>query len=154
MKSYALSHLPVEVDYKKISHAPIHPFEFIQKAHHPSTGAVVLFSGEVRSNSTKEVDYLEYEVHETLAENIISEILADAKQKWNLPIALCVHRAGKVQVCESAVIVITASKHRKEAYEANQYIIHRVKHEAPIWKREFFKDGTSEWGHNCSCSTT
>jgi molybdopterin synthase catalytic subunit len=49
------------------------------------------------------------------------------------------------------VVVITASAHRGEAYEANQYIIHRIKHEATIWKCEYFSDGAKLWGGNCSC---
>jgi molybdopterin synthase catalytic subunit len=87
-----------------------------------------------------------------MAEKMISSIIADARLKFKLHGAICVHRIGKVEVCESAVVVITTSSHREEAYAANRYIIDRVKHEAPIWKKEIFSDGTAEWGHNCSCS--
>jgi molybdopterin synthase catalytic subunit len=55
---------------------------------------------------------------------------------------------GRVAVGETAVVVVTASAHRGEAYAANQYIIDRIKREAPIWKREYFTDGASEWGSN------
>ncbi|RYY21810.1 MAG: molybdenum cofactor biosynthesis protein MoaE, partial [Sphingobacteriaceae bacterium] len=68
-----------------------------------------------------------------------------------LKIALAQHRTGKVGVMESAVVVITASPHRAEAYSANRYIIDRIKHESPIWKCEYFKDGSKEWGGNCNC---
>ena len=57
----------------------------------------------------------------------------------------------KVPVGESAVVVITASSHRKEAYTANRFIIDRIKHEVPIWKCEIFQDGSREWGNNCNC---
>ena len=148
-----LSPHPAVVNEQHISDSVIIPHELLKDYHHPEAGAIVLFSGEVRTDAKKEVQYLDYEVHNLLAEYMIHDILLDAIAKWNLKLALCVHRSGRVEVSESAVVVITASRHRKEAYEANQYIIQRVKHEVPIWKREYFSDGTSEWGHNCSCST-
>ncbi|ABG58596.1 molybdenum cofactor biosynthesis protein MoaE [Cytophaga hutchinsonii] len=154
MKTYSLSHPQAVVNDIHISAAEISPADLLKEYHHPEAGAIVLFSGEVRTDSAKEVLYLDYEVHTSLAEHMIHEILLEAAAKWNLKMALCVHRSGSVDVSGAAVVVITASRHRKEAYEANQYIINRVKHEAPIWKREYFADGTSEWGHNCSCSTT
>jgi molybdopterin synthase catalytic subunit len=124
----------------------------LKDAHHPAAGAVVLFSGEVRdNNSGKKVEYLEYEAQIPMASTMISRILAEAKEKWNLNIALAQHRIGKVLLCESAVVVITASAHRSEAYAANRHIIDRIKHEVPIWKCEYFADGTKEWGGNCNC---
>jgi molybdopterin synthase catalytic subunit len=121
-------------------------------AHHPGAGAVVLFSGEVReSNQGRAVAFLEYEAAVPLAEKMIEEILAAAREKWGLHIALARHRVGRVDIGDTAVVVITASAHRSEAYAANRYIIDRIKHEAPIWKCERFADGTKEWGNNCNC---
>jgi molybdopterin synthase catalytic subunit len=154
MTTYSLSHPQVVVNNKHISSVDISPVDLLKDYHHPEAGAIVLFSGEVRTDTKKEVVYLDYEVHESLAEKMIHDILVEASAKWNLKMALCIHRSGRVNVSGAAVVVITASRHRKEAYEANQYIIHRVKHEAPIWKREYFADGTNEWGHNCACSTS
>ena len=122
------------------------------QSHNQYSGAIVLFSGEVRSlNKGRDVLYLEYEAYKPMAEKMIREILQEAKEKWNLNTALCVHRVGSVDICDCAVVVITASPHRSQAYEANQHIINRVKNEVPIWKHEFFADGTSEWGNNCDC---
>lgn len=121
-------------------------------SHHQKCGAVVLFSGEVRNNNIdKEVQHLEFECFIPMANAMIQDILDFAKLNWKLEIAICQHRIGKVEISESAVCVITSSKHRKEAYEANQYIMERVKHEVPIWKKEYFLDGTYEWGNNCNC---
>jgi molybdopterin synthase catalytic subunit len=111
-----------------------------------------LFSGEVRNHSKgKAVTHLEYEAHASMADKMIREVVEAAKEKFNLHHAVCIHRVGKVAVCETAIVVVTASSHREEAYAANRFIIEKVKHEAPIWKNEFFEDGTSEWGGNCSC---
>ena len=122
-------------------------------AHHPAAGAVVLFSGEVRDNNKgREVAHLEYECYDALAIKMVGEILAEAKERWHLQLALAQHRKGRVNVGESAVVVITACVHRREAYEANRHIIDRIKHEVPIWKCEYFTDGAHEWGNNCNCA--
>ena len=68
-----------------------------------------------------------------------------AREKYSLQVAVARHRTGRVAVSETAVVVVTTSAHRGEAYAANQYIIDRIKREAPIWKREYFTDGASEW---------
>jgi molybdopterin synthase catalytic subunit len=121
-------------------------------AHHPGAGAVVLFSGEVRDNNRgRAVAFLEYEAYAPLAEKMIREIIAIAREKWSLKIAIARHRTGKVTIGDTAVVVITASAHRSEAYAANRYIIDRIKHEAPIWKCEHYADGAHEWGNNCNC---
>jgi molybdopterin synthase catalytic subunit len=121
-------------------------------AHHPKAGAIVLFSGETRDSSHgKTVDYLDYEAQDAMANKMIAEILTEARSKWQLNIAIAVHRTGKVAVSETAVVVITACAHRSEAYAANRFIIDKIKHEVPIWKCEYFTDGSKEWGGNCSC---
>ncbi len=135
-----------------ISAEPLDLVGLLAKSHHPEAGAIVLFSGEVRDNDPQtDVDYLEYEAQEIMAAKSIRQILDDACVKFPLKIALAQHRIGKVGISESAVVVITASPHRAEAYSANRYITDRIKHESPIWKCEYFKDGTKEWGGNCNC---
>ncbi len=147
-----LSPLQAEVKFPLIVTGPIDMVALLQHAHHPKAGGIVLFSGEVRNfHADKNVTHLEYEAFVPMAENMIREITATAIEKWGLHSAICVHRIGRVDICESAVVVITAHSHRKESYEANKYIIDRVKHEAPIWKREFYEDGTSFWGGDCHC---
>jgi len=122
----------------------------MQQAHHPNAGGIVLFSGDVRNhNNGKSVLYLEYEAYVPMAEKTIQEIVQSAIQQWNLHYAIAVHRIGTLEISESAVVVVTSHSHRKEAYEANQYIMDRIKNEAPIWKCEHYTDGTYVWGKNC-----
>ncbi len=131
---------------------PIDLVGLLAAGHHPAAGAVVLFSGEVReTNLGRPVAYLEYEAHVLLAEKMILEILSQATMKWELSVAIAQHRIGRVEIGETAVVVITASPHRSEAYAANQHIIDRIKHEAPIWKCEHYLDGSKKWGNNCNC---
>lgn len=147
------SSLPaVEVNNLYICEQALDLVGLLQRCHHPEAGALVLFSGEVRNhNAGRAVEYLEYEAHISMASKMIAEILEEAKQKWKLNIAVAQHRVGRVSVTESAVVVITASAHRSEAYAANRHIIDRIKHEVPIWKCEHFSDGTHQWGGNCNC---
>ena len=143
---------PPAVEVKHLTSGPIDLAGLLAISHHPNAGAVVLFSGDVRDNNlNKSVSYLEYEAHEFIASKLIGEILEEARAKWHLNIAIAQHRIGKVGVSEAAVVVITATPHRREAYEANRHIIDRIKHEVPIWKCEYFEDGTSLWGGNCNC---
>jgi len=141
-----------ESNQEVITAEPLDIVALLSNAHHPAAGAIVLFSGEVRDhNKGKEVAYLEYEAYPPLAVKMIHEILAEAREKWGLQLAIAQHRTGRLDVGGSAVAVITAAAHRREAYEANQHIIHRIKHEVPIWKCEYFSDGTHQWGNNCNC---
>jgi molybdopterin synthase catalytic subunit len=140
-------------DLSHMSPDPIDIAGLISRSHHPGAGALVLFSGEVRdSNAGKHVTYLEYEAYVSMASKMITSILNEARSKWSLKTAIASHRIGKVEVGESAVVVITSSAHRKEAYMANKFIIDKIKHEVPIWKCEYFADGTKEWGGNCNCN--
>lgn len=135
-----------------ISEIPLDIIGLLNESHHPAAGALVLFSGEVRNmNSGKEVVFLEYEAYAPLAVKMIKSILTEAKARWKLNVAVACHRTGRVGVGETAVVVITAAPHRAEAYAANRYIIDRIKHEVPIWKCEYYADGTKEWGGNCNC---
>ncbi|MEJ7738462.1 MAG: molybdenum cofactor biosynthesis protein MoaE [Chitinophagaceae bacterium] len=149
-----LSHQAAVDNVFPVSEQPLDIAGLLAGTHHPRAGAIVLFSGEVRNHSNgKAVQYLEYEAHSSMASAMILKIIAEARSRWDLNIALAQHRLGKVAIGESAVVVITASAHRSEAYAANRFIIDRIKHEVPIWKCEYFIDGTSEWGGNCNCHT-
>ncbi len=152
MTALISSHPVVADSLQHLSAVPLDTVALLASAHHPKAGAVVLFSGETRDNSHgKEVTYLDYEAQESMANKMIAVILKEAMEKWKLNIAIAQHRTGKIAVGETAIVVITASAHRSEAYMANRYIVDKIKHEAPIWKCEYFADGTKEWGGNCSC---
>lgn len=154
MTPSVLYHLPAEDDSPYISAYPLDIPVLLAQSHHPKAGAIVLFSGEVRENSNgKIVDFLEYEAHTAIASAMMAKIIEEARIQWGLTIAQAKHRIGKVAVCESAVVVITASPHRREAYAANRFIIDKIKHEVPIWKCEYFCDGSKQWGGNCNCHT-
>lgn len=127
--------------------APIDIAAELARAHRPGAGGIVLFSGEVRDNHKgRQVAWLEYEAYVPLAETMIADIVQRACVRWELAHASAVHRIGRLEISESAVVVVTSHAHRRQAYEANQFIIDAIKHDVPIWKCEHFTDGTHAWG--------
>jgi len=108
-------------------------------------GALVSFIGSVRQETNNgKVKKLFIEHYKNMAEKIIYKTALNAEKKWNLDYCYIIHRYGTLKAGESIVMVITASKHRKEAYAANQYIIDWLKINAPFWKKEIFEN-KSKW---------
>ena len=109
-------------------------------------GANVLFLGRVRESSReKRVLYLKYEAYEEMAERRLGELAASSLVKWPLEGIRILHRLGRVALGEIAVAIEVRSVHRDAAYRASRYLIEEIKHKVPIWKKEYFADGTSEW---------
>ena len=108
-------------------------------------GALVTFVGRARdrSDDDRTVIELEYEVYPEMAAAVLAEIAATAEARWDAAVAVA-HRHGVVPIGEAAVAIVTAAKHRAEAYEASRFVIEAIKERLPIWKRERFADG-SEW---------
>ena len=133
-----------------ITEQSLNPSEYYQICDSPKAGAILQFVGVVRNHtsSPKKVIGLYYEAHLELAIQKITDIVSAAKTKFGLVEAHCIHRIGRLAVGEAAIVVTTAGEHREETFEANRYIVDRVKFEAPIWKQELFEDGTTEWGKN------
>ena len=108
-------------------------------------GALVSFIGSVRQETNNgKVKKLFIEHYKNMAEKIIYKTALNAEKKWNLDYCYIIHRHGTLKAGESIVMVITCSKHRKEAYAANQYIIDWLKINAPFWKKEIFEN-ESKW---------
>lgn len=111
-----------------------------------SCGALVVFEGWIRDhNEGQPVERLEYEVYRPVAEKEGSIIIDEAIEKFSVSNAVCVHREGLLELGEVAVIVCVSSPHRGEAFEACRYIIDHIKTRLPIWKKEHYVSGVSEW---------
>lgn len=113
-------------------------------------GAYVEFEGRVRNHSHgKAVTALEYEAYSELARREGNNILSEARTHFEVIDLGAVHRTGRLDLGEVAVWIGVVSAHRKEAFRACQHCIDEVKHRLPIWKRESYLDGQSQW---VSCS--
>lgn len=109
-------------------------------------GAQVTFTGFVRQHDYVEpITHLFIEHYSQVTENEIKNIVDKAQQKWLLSAIVVVHRVGKVAVGEPIVWVMTQSKHRLDAYAANEFIMDYLKTSAPFWKQELFENGESHW---------
>ena len=105
-------------------------------------GAVVAFIGMVRDlNLADDVVALELEHYPSMTEKTLSNIISEACKRWSLQAARIVHRVGKMYPGDQIVLVLTASPHRGDAYEANMFIMDFLKTEAPFWKKEWTIDG-------------
>ncbi|MES2981774.1 MAG: molybdenum cofactor biosynthesis protein MoaE [Verrucomicrobiota bacterium] len=112
----------------------------------PAAGGFCSFEGWVRNHHQgRAVLKLEYEAYQALAEKEGSRILNEAKQRFEILHAACVHRVGQLEIGEMAVYVCVSSAHRDAAFEACRWIIDEVKSRVPIWKKEFFADGEEGW---------
>ncbi len=109
-----------------------------------ASGAVVVFSGVVRDHDAgREVLSLDYEAHPE-AERILAECCAAVAEESGLPVAAA-HRTGHLEVGDVALYAAVSAAHRREAFAACEKLIERIKSTLPIWKREHFADGASEW---------
>ena len=105
-------------------------------------GAVVAFIGMVRDlNLADDVVALELEHYPGMTEKSLMRIAEQAAQRWSLQAARIVHRVGKMYPGDQIVMVLTASAHRGDAYEANQFMMDYLKTEAPFWKKEWTPEG-------------
>ncbi len=105
-------------------------------------GGIVSFLGTVRDSSKgKEVEKLEFEYYEGMAEKKLEEIRREAIEKFNAIQINIIHRYGEVDIGENIVLIVAGAEHRKDAFEACRYCIDEIKKHVPIWKKEYTKEG-------------
>jgi molybdopterin synthase catalytic subunit len=109
-------------------------------------GAVVAFTGLCRDEDGR-LSALELEHYPGMAEAEIDRIAAQAQERWPLLGMTVIHRSGTIRLGDEIVLVLTASSHRRAAFEAAEFLMDYLKTRAPFWKREHLKDGTTgAWG--------
>ncbi|HEX7243440.1 MAG TPA: molybdenum cofactor biosynthesis protein MoaE [Longimicrobiaceae bacterium] len=130
----------------RIVREPLDASALLRETVSPSDGAALLFWGVVRDeHGGRAVSHLEYEAYAAMAEAKLWEIAEEARERWGTGEVAVVHRVGRLEVGEASVAIVVASPHRAEAYEASRYVIEELKRRVPIWKREGYVDGESEW---------
>ena len=109
-------------------------------------GAVVVFLGTVRnSNDGRAVDGIDYSAYDAMAIAEMNRIVSEATERFPDIVVALEHRTGTLHVGDVSVAIACGHAHRQPALDANRYVIEQLKKRVPIWKREHYIDGTSEW---------
>ncbi len=114
----------------------------IQAATSDQAGAIDVFIGTVRNKTkNKKVIRLEFEAYESMAIKELEQIKALAFEKWPILKIAIVHAIGVLEIGAVPVVIAVSTPHRKDAFEACEFVIDELKKTVPIWKKEFFEDG-------------
>jgi molybdopterin synthase catalytic subunit len=125
--------------------APLELGALLAQVNSPGHGGIAAFLGTVRDHhGGREVVRLEYSAYAPMAEAECARIIAEAQSRWPVAVALQ-HRVGRLEIGDPAVAIVVGSAHRDEAFTACRYMIEELKRRVPIWKKEYFVDGTVEW---------
>ena len=129
-----------------LTDAPIYLGRFFEFAPAASCGALSFFVGIVRDEDHgKRVKKLEYECYPSMAEKAMESLIGEAKSRWPVEKVRVLHRVGCLAIGDVAVVVAVNSPHRDDAFSACRFMIEGIKTKVPIWKKQFFTDGTNEW---------
>ena len=125
-----------------ISEEALDEAEVAARVEGPDAGGVVSFVGRVRDHARgHEIERLEYEAYPAMAEKEMEKIADEAAERWPGTRVAIAHRVGRLSIGDAAVVVVAASAHRGEAFEACRFAIDTLKITVPIWKREVATDG-------------
>jgi molybdopterin synthase catalytic subunit len=126
----------------KVVARPLEVQEVIDAVSGPDHGGVVTFTGAVRNvTGGRTVLRLEYEAFAPMAEKVFHAIAEEARAQWPGVRIAVMHRVGTLEPGALAVVIAASAPNRQSAFAACQHTIERLKHDAPIWKKEFFEDG-------------
>ncbi len=121
---------------------PIAADALLAQAKRGEDGAVVVFDGIVRDNSRgRRTLHLDYEAYEEMAVSQMRRIAAEARQRFAVHRVSIVHRLGRLEIGETSVLIVVASAHRAQAFDACRWLIDTLKKTVPVWKKETFADG-------------
>jgi MoaE-MoaD fusion protein len=140
---------PTSAQLFAITRAPLDPVALAALVQAPDMGALVTFAGIVRNNfGGRATAHLEYEAYESMAVEVLRSLADQARATWGTGLIAIHHRVGRLEIGETAVLIVVAAPHRHAAFEATEWLMDRIKEVAPIWKKEIWADGASEWVGN------
>lgn len=137
-------------DLPRIQDQPLQIEPLLAWDAYPECGGLALFAGTVRDHhDAKPVLSLSYTAYAPLAEKQIRDIERAVAEKHGVPYLRVVHRVGSLAIGEVAICCVARAPHRAEAFAACKEAVDRTKHEVPIWKEEFYADGSSAFVEGC-----
>ena len=136
---------PVSGGDFRLNAEPLSLDAVVQEVRDPAAGAIATFTGTVRNRSReRDVQYLEYEAYEGMAEEMMAELAAELSARHELCAIAIHHRVGRVEIGEPSVVIAVSSPHRAAALAACQEAIDTLKGTVPLWKKEVYEGG-EEW---------
>ena len=129
-----------------VTDQPISLTEHDELVSHQAAGAIVGFVGVIRDHDGgRGVSRLEYSAHPS-AEQVFAEVLTEvAEQSTGVRAVAASHRIGVLQIGEAALVVAVAADHRQAAFATCARLVDTIKARLPVWKHQFFDNGTEEW---------
>ena len=132
----------------ELTSEPIDTTGLLERVRSPAAGAIVLFAGTTRElTDGRQTAWLEYESYGEMARQQLERLAIEARARWPIVGLAMAHRVGRVPLTETSVAVVVSTAHRTDAFEAGKWLIDELKQQVPIWKREHFADGQTEWVH-------
>lgn len=126
-----------------ITDEPIDINKCVDQVTRAEAGAINTFIGTVREfTKGKRTLYLEYQAYTAMAEKKLMQIGEEIADKWENTETAIVHRVGRLEISDIAVVIAVSTPHRNDSFEASRYAIERIKEIVPIWKKEHWEDGT------------
>ncbi|MCH2653071.1 MAG: molybdenum cofactor biosynthesis protein MoaE [Gemmatimonadetes bacterium] len=130
----------------EVSSDPIDTAALLAKVGSNEDGAALLFIGVVRDHAEgRKVTGMRYDVYAEMATEVLREIALEASIPLGTDRIAVAHRFGELKIGEISVGIAVSSPHRAEAYEASRFVIEEIKKRLPVWKKEHYVDGVSEW---------
>jgi molybdopterin synthase catalytic subunit/molybdopterin converting factor small subunit len=136
---------PVSGGAFRLTAEPLSPDAVVDEVRADKAGAIATFIGTTRLQSRgRTVLHLDYEAYEEMAEQVMAEIAAELKSRYDLCEIAIHHRTGRVEIGEASVVIAVSAPHRQDALDACKDAIDTLKEQVPLWKKEFYEGG-EEW---------
>ncbi len=136
---------PVPIRLLDLREVALDPAEVLAAVDDPAAGGVNLFVGIVRDHDHGEsVDHLDYTAHPSALDRL-REVATGVAEEFEVIALAAVHRTGRLEIGDIAVLVAVSAAHRGQAYDASRALIDRLKATVPVWKHQVFGDGREEW---------
>lgn len=132
----------------ELTELPINAATVTHTVTSPTSGAVVLFLGTTRQfTDAKETVTLTYSAYAPMATSEMEKLEIQAKARWPIDQCVLIHRLGEVPIGEASVAVAVSTPHRRDAFEAASWLMDRLKELVPVWKKEHWASGATDWVH-------
>ncbi len=132
----------------ELTHEPIDYTQLTERVRSDQAGAVVLFLGTVREmTGDRQTLALDYDAYPEMAQAQMQRLVDEVQQRWPVTGVAVAHRLGHLELGDISVAAAVSSPHRAQAFEAGRFLIDELKGRVPIWKKENWADGSTEWVH-------